>query len=197
MRYIIILLILPFMAFSDSPKSLMLKGNEAFEAGKSAEAIENYDNALKILPNNPYLTYNKGIAAYADKNYEIALGHFREAHKLTLEAPKRDLAFESGCLASAGDALFQQAKAISENKENQMQNLDTALQMSSEAAANYESAIKVYPKNKTAESAIKQAKLLNKKLLTIKKQQEKQQDQNKQDQNKQDQNKQKSEAKRS
>ena len=168
MRCWIFIALLPFALLAETPKSLLKKGNRAFEKGQNAEAVKNYDSALQQLPDNPYLTYNKGVAYLADANYEQAAQQFLEAQKKSLAAKKHDVDFEARCLASAGDAQYSQAKAVSESKEQNQQQLEAALKLCQDAMANYQNAQKVKPGNKDVQEAAKQANLLNKKLLGMK-----------------------------
>ena len=168
MRNWIFIILLPLALLAETPKSLLRKGNRAFKEGKTTDAAKSYDSALQLLPDNPYLTYNKGVASLADANYEQAAQQFLEAQKLTLASKKHDVELEAQCLASAGYAQYSQAKALSENKEQNQQQLDAALKLCEDAMANYQSSIKVKPDNKDVQDAAKQAKLLNKKLLGMK-----------------------------
>ncbi|MBR6374424.1 MAG: tetratricopeptide repeat protein, partial [Victivallales bacterium] len=168
MRYLIFIALLPLVLLAETPKSILRKGNRAFKEGKRAEAIKDYDSALQQLPDNPYLTYNKGVAYLADANYEQAARQFLEAQKQSLAAKKHDVDFEARCLASAGDAQYSQAKAMSESKEQNQQQLEAALKLCQDAMANYQNSQKVKPGNKNVQEAAKQANLLNKKLLGMK-----------------------------
>ncbi|MBO4513744.1 MAG: hypothetical protein J5746_13370, partial [Victivallales bacterium] len=168
MRYLMFIALLPLALLAETPKSLLKKGNRAFEEGKNADAVKFYDCALQQLPDNPYLTYNKGVAYLADANFEQAAQQFLEAQKKSLAAKKHDVDFEARCLASAGDAQYSQAKAVSESKEQNQQQLEAALKLCQDAMANYQNAQKVKPGDKDVQEAAKQANLLNKKLLGMK-----------------------------
>ena len=168
MRYLIFIALLPLVLLAETPKSLLRKGNRAFMEGKNVEAVKDYDSALQQLPDNPYLMYNKGVAYLADANYEQAAQQFLEAQKKSLAAKKHDVEFEARCLASAGDAQYSQAKAMSESKEQNQQQLEAALKLCQDATANYQNSLKVKPGNKDVQEAAKQANLLNKKLLGMK-----------------------------
>lgn len=67
-----------------SPEQLA-KAEKAFEAGsafmeqrKYAEALERYKEAIAIMPNEPALLFNGGLAAYQSKEYALAVDLWKQ-----------------------------------------------------------------------------------------------------------------------
>ncbi len=50
-----------------------IAGNELMEKGKPAEALARYKEALSLLPDEPSVLFNTGLAAYLAKDYATAL----------------------------------------------------------------------------------------------------------------------------
>ncbi|QQS42884.1 MAG: tetratricopeptide repeat protein [Acidobacteriota bacterium] len=58
------------------------KGNDLMEARKYAEALEQYEIALKIVPEEAAILFNAGMAAFATKKYESAETHWSVLKKI-------------------------------------------------------------------------------------------------------------------
>jgi tetratricopeptide (TPR) repeat protein len=65
-----------------SVKEVILKGLALYNLRKYNEAMESYDRAIKIDPNNAYAWYNKGNALYALGEYNEAMESYDRAIKI-------------------------------------------------------------------------------------------------------------------
>ena len=54
------------------------KANSLYEKGKPAEALTHYQKALAILPKEPAILFNAGVAAAATKDHALALDLFKQ-----------------------------------------------------------------------------------------------------------------------
>ncbi len=63
-------------------KEIILKGLALYNLRKYNEAMESYDRAIKIDPNNAYAWYNKGNALYALGKYNEAMESYDRAIKI-------------------------------------------------------------------------------------------------------------------
>ena len=54
------------------------KANELLEKDKPREALVFYTEALRILPKDPSILFNAGMAAYSAEEYETALGYWKQ-----------------------------------------------------------------------------------------------------------------------
>ncbi|MBM4293785.1 MAG: tetratricopeptide repeat protein [Deltaproteobacteria bacterium] len=95
------LLSLPLMAAEDA-KTIVNRGLELCNAGKFDQAIQEFDMALKLKPNDAAIITYRGVAKYAKGQNDAALQDFEQAIKLD---PKH------------GKAYYQRGM-IYEKKEN-------------------------------------------------------------------------------
>lgn len=58
------------------------KGNDLMEEGKYAEALEQYEIALKIVPEEAAILFNAGMAAFSIKKYAVAETHWSGLKRL-------------------------------------------------------------------------------------------------------------------
>ena len=65
-----------------SVKEVILKGLALYNLRKYNEAMEYYDRAIKMDPNNAYAWYNKGNALYASGKYNEAMEYYDRAIKM-------------------------------------------------------------------------------------------------------------------
>ena len=65
-----------------SVKEIILKGLALYNLRKYNEAMEYYDRAIKMDPNNAYAWYNKGNALYASGKYNEAMEYYDRAIKM-------------------------------------------------------------------------------------------------------------------
>lgn len=163
-RVYIVLLLLSVCGFGftwgDALARQMRKGNEAFEAGNYAEALQAYTEAdVKSQANDqrlPQLYNNMGTTLYQQGQYDQAVAMYEKA----LEASQNS-AFKADVLFNAGNSRFQQGD----------------YQKALEA---YERALKENPQHRQA--------LQNKEIVAqlIEQQQQQQQQNQNQEQNQQD-----------
>ena len=159
------LLMLPWIAGASPAKAL-----QQYESGKFEAALREYQRLLQDKPADPRLHYNAGAAAFAAKDYAKALKHFQSA----LLAP--DLPLQQSAFYNLGNSQFRSGEEQTDLPQKQ--------QSWEEAMTNYESALKLNPKDADAEYNLE---LTKKKLEELKKEQEKQQkDQNSKDDKKGD-----------
>jgi uncharacterized protein YjbI with pentapeptide repeats/uncharacterized caspase-like protein/Tfp pilus assembly protein PilF len=64
------------------------QGGKLLNSGKYKEAIESYDEALKIIPDDFEVIYYKGLAFFNLTNYEEAIKYFEQCLNLNPEYPK-------------------------------------------------------------------------------------------------------------
>lgn len=60
-------------------RTLFKQGNSYYHLGRYSEAIESYDLALELNPNNARFYYNRGIARFSANQLEQALADFNKA----------------------------------------------------------------------------------------------------------------------
>lgn len=75
-----LLILLPFVSFGQSDKSLIRQGNKDFTNGEYSEAEIDYRKALDKSPNNSAAQFNLGDAMYAQENYEKAAEVFSKTN---------------------------------------------------------------------------------------------------------------------
>lgn len=92
--FFILAVVLSVQTFGqDPPKELTMqeiyqvetafeKGNDLMEERKFSEALEQYEIALKIVPEEAAILFNAGMAAFASKKYEAAETHWSGLKKI-------------------------------------------------------------------------------------------------------------------
>lgn len=90
------------MDVEDPAEDVKNKGNEAFKKKNFNEALNLYDEAIKLNPNEP-LYYNNKAAAYIElKQYDAALQEIVHAEKLFEEGVAKDYIKKAKILARKG-----------------------------------------------------------------------------------------------
>lgn len=74
--------------FSSILKEYKAKGKDAFFSGRYQEALENYNEALKLAPNDPYLLGLRAACLCKLDKYEEALADAENMVKLKPHDPK-------------------------------------------------------------------------------------------------------------
>lgn len=93
------------MDVEDPAEEKKNKGNDAFKKKNFNEAINLYEEAIKLNPNEP-LYYNNKAAAYIElKDYELALQEISHAEKLFEEGVVKDYVKKAKVLARKGTIL--------------------------------------------------------------------------------------------
>jgi Ca-activated chloride channel family protein len=152
-----------------------------YKKGNFKESHDEYDRLLEKKPDDPKLNYNAGAAAYRDGQYDAAVKGFSNATK----APELDL--QEMAYYNLGNANYRLgAGQLAPDKK---------MALWHEAVQNYESALKLNPKDADAQF---NHDLVKKELEELKKQQQQKnqdksdnKDQNKDDKNQNDKDQQK------
>jgi tetratricopeptide (TPR) repeat protein len=128
---LILLLTVPAIARQDSPDPLMLvqQGRRLNAAGRQAEALELYERALKINPDQFEAHLASGIALDLLARYSEARTHFARAIQLAPEDSKRP-----ALLAMAVSWVFQGRTADAAKTYEQVIDRDTAARHHADAA---------------------------------------------------------------
>lgn len=79
---LLILLLLPCVCAAQNVQSYIDQGIRNSQAGQYDQALQAFDQALKLKPNDPALITYKGIVYYAKGNNAKAMELFEEAIKL-------------------------------------------------------------------------------------------------------------------
>jgi Ca-activated chloride channel family protein len=118
-----------------------IKAQKDFQRGNYAEALRDYEEALRKKGANPQLHYNAGVSAYRHGSLDTALKHFREA----TQSP--DLTLQQQGYYNLGNTLFlkgEQEQAIPEKQKqwtSALEQFNAALKLNpndSDAAHNRE-----------------------------------------------------------
>ena len=130
-----------------------------YEAGQYKDAYAEYNRLLNRRPDDVRLQYNAGAAAYQAKKYDAAAKHFSSA----VTSP--DLQLQEQALYNLGNSFYR----LGEEETA----LDKKSQTWEQAAKQFESALKLNPKDADAQFNLEMVK---KKLEELKQQQQKNQD---------------------
>lgn len=57
----------------------LYQGNQAYKNGNYDEALNNYEKARSLSPDNAIIAYNQGNASYRKEDYGAAINHFKQA----------------------------------------------------------------------------------------------------------------------
>ncbi|MCK9374857.1 MAG: tetratricopeptide repeat protein [Syntrophobacterales bacterium] len=79
---LLLLVLLPTWVGAQDVQSYVNKGIENSQAGRYEQAIKDFDQALKLKPQDPALITYKGVVYYAKGNNSQAMQLFEEALKL-------------------------------------------------------------------------------------------------------------------
>ena len=142
-----------------------------YKKGNFKESHDEYDRLLEKKPDDPKLNYNAGAAAYREGEYDSAVKAFSNATK----APELDL--QEMAYYNLGNSNYRLgAGQLAPDKK---------MALWHEAVQNYESALKLNPKDADAQF---NHDLVKKQLEELKKQQKNQDKSDNKDQNKDDKN---------
>ena len=157
----------------DSQAASKRSAQGKYEEGRYKDAYQEYQSLLEKKPHDPELHYNAGASAYQGRLYEEAAQNFQAA----LIAP--DVELQQKAYYNLGNAQYR----VGENSPD----LQEKMQHWQQAVKNYESAIKLNPKD---EEAAFNLSFVRKKLEELKKQQQEQKKDDKNQDDKKDPNKQ-------
>ena len=100
------------------------KGNSLYETGGNDLAIQNYNKAIELDPNDARFHYNKGNSLYNKEEYNLAIQNYDKA----IELNPNDANFYS----NKGNSLFKTGEY-----EQAIQNYDKAIELNSNDANFY------------------------------------------------------------
>ncbi|HXJ61563.1 MAG TPA: VWA domain-containing protein [Verrucomicrobiae bacterium] len=161
---------LPHLAYGSAAEGL-----KQYQKGRFDRALTEYEQSLKKKPDDARLLFNAGTAAFQNKDYGQAAEHLNSA------LVTQDLPLQQRSYYNLGNTQFRMGEDASELQKKR-ENWEQALR-------NYDSALRLDPKDADAEF---NKDLVKKKLEELKQQQQQQQKQNQKQDNqdkKDDQNK--------
>lgn len=137
------------------------------------DPIKKLEDQLVHDPKNPYINYSLGVALYKNKQFDEAKNNFQRA---VLYAT--NLVFKEQAHFNLATCLYKNALSImpenweSPDQEVDVQILDQAASLASNAIKEYNSTLEINEKNEKAITNKKEAEKLLRKILKKKKQQE-------------------------
>ncbi len=168
------------VAFGQTDREQMRKGNQLYKAGDYPSSLEAYKKAVEINPNNRQALFNQGDAAYKNEKYADAAAHFEEVANASNDPDMKAKAYHN-----QGNALLQ-AKEF----EKSIEAFKKSLRISpGDAHTRYNLS---YAKKKLKE---KQQNQQEQDQKDQNQQEQDQKDQNQQEQNQKDQNQQEQDQK--
>lgn len=157
------LCVLALMAPAGAAAASSGKALRDYKAGNYEKSLREYEALLKQNPEDPRLQFNAGAAAYQNGQYEAAIKRFTEALAAS------DLELQQSAYYNRGNSQFRQGENQPDPKERS--------EDWKKAVRDYESALKLNPKDANATHN----QQLVKKLLEELQQQQQQQQQNQDD----------------
>ena len=149
----IALVILSGVSWADSARSLVARGNRAYERQQYEEALEAYEQAARARPNTPEVWFNLGNALYQRGDYQAAMSAYEQA-----AVRSRNKVFEARSKFNEGNAGLRQAMRDSRtNPAQAIEGLRGSVRL-------YQDALKLDPSLADARHNIEVARRLMKKL---------------------------------
>ena len=105
---LLFVLLLPAWSGAQNVQSYVDQGIKASQSGRYDQALEAFDQALKLKPNDPAIVTYKGIVFYAQGKDDLALKQFEAALKLN---PNFGRAYYQRALILEKQEKFEQAVA--------------------------------------------------------------------------------------
>lgn len=102
-------LALPAVAGAASIGRLLEDGNSDYGAGDFSKAMQQYEQAVELAPDDPVARFNLGAAEYRQGQFEAAINDFETAADLAAADKKNDLAAKS--FFNLGNSLYRQSAA--------------------------------------------------------------------------------------
>jgi tetratricopeptide (TPR) repeat protein len=136
-----------------------LRGQALVRSGKTDEALDEFDHAIALDPNNADALYNRGLLHQSEKQHPLAIDDFSAANGLTPQRAEPLLARAISYLAL--DKLKEAAADLDEASEADPQNAQIwttrglvyeRLGDRTKAASSYARAISIHPKDEAARS---------------------------------------------
>jgi len=141
-------------AYAASPRDLIVQGNAHYEAGRYAEALRSYEQAADQAGSpSSELLHNQAAAHFK-------LGHIHDARELWARAKTLgDAAFEARARYNLGNCDYAEALTAAQAGDKQK-----ALQLLSQAAAEYRNALRLDPTLTDARANLELAYRLKKQI---------------------------------
>lgn len=102
----VLLAIFTAAAFADAARSLVARGNRAYQRGEFDRALEAYGQAARLEPDAAEVWFNLGNAYYRLGDYRAAMDAYEQA-----AVRSRKKALEARCKFNQGNACLRQALA--------------------------------------------------------------------------------------
>ncbi len=109
-----VLLLAPFAAPAESARSLVAKGNHAYERGDYQEALAIYGAAGDVEPESAEIWFNKGNALYRQGDYRKAIDAYEQA-----ALQSRDASLEARSKFNQGNASFRAGTQLAPSNAGQ------------------------------------------------------------------------------
>jgi tetratricopeptide (TPR) repeat protein len=135
--FILLLFLVPGIAWAESARSLVESGNEAFSQDDFAAALENYEKAAESEPDSAVVLFNKGDALYKQEQYDEALNVFEQAAAKALG--NNDQMLEAQSRYNMGNSAYRRAEIFSR------EDLNKAFEEYKRSSGYYQSAVKLNP----------------------------------------------------
>ncbi len=154
-RYSLLLILHPVAAIADAPRDLIQRGNDHYQAGRYAEALEAYERAGEEY----------GDAHTAELLHNRAAAHFKlsrvdEARELWVRAATlEDAAFEAAARYNLGNCDYADALRVVESQE-----VPGALELLDRAGEQYRDAIRLDPDLTNARANLELAEMLKQQI---------------------------------
>jgi len=171
------------LAYAESARSLVKRGNEAYSKKNYSEALNAYQQAEKLHPNSPRVLFNKGDALYRKGDFQKAMEAYEQAAALS-----RDSKLEAWSKFNQGNAAFRQG--LRQAQANPSQALDSITR----SVRAYQDALHADPSLNDARHNIELARRVIEQLRRQLKKQPRQNNQNNKSQKQQNRNQQQQQA---
>jgi Ca-activated chloride channel family protein len=113
-RLLAILLLAPFAVSAESARSLVAKGNHAYDRGDYPEALAIYNAAGDAAPDSAEIWFNKGNALYRQGEYRKAIDAYEQA-----ALQSRDASLEARSKFNQGNASFRAGTQLAPSNPGQ------------------------------------------------------------------------------
>jgi len=148
---------------ADSARSLVLEGNQAYEAESYEDALKSYEQAIESDPLAAEARFNRGAALYRRNDWAGALDSFESA--AALSRAEGDAQLEAASKYNVGNVFFRQGEQASENDPR------SAVEALRQSVTSYRDALRLDPNMTNAARNIEVARREMKRLIELAKQQ--------------------------
>ncbi len=141
------------VGFADAARSLVARGNRAYQSGRFDQALEAYQQAARLRPEAAEVWFNLGNALYRRGDYQAAIDAYEQA-----AVRSRGKALEARSKFNQGNACLRQALAGAEaNPAQAIEGLQAGVRL-------YQDALKLDPSLHDARHNLEVARRLMKQL---------------------------------